>query len=163
MGWFQPATPANFIGLSRLAKIDFCFLNGLRFAHPTKVFHFPDTKSDSSCIVRPRGTDISQRDPTPIKLTRVYSSITPRSLPGWDTIAELLPIRSSHIVHVTRATNRGILGCITCGNYEIPCFVGAEEFPDLELSTLMGTSIAVSVVAHHPEERRIEFEPLSRT
>jgi hypothetical protein len=54
---------------------------------------------------------------------------------------------------------RGILGCISCGESEFPCFIDAKNFSNRDLSSFIGESISVKVVAHHPDQKRIEFKP----
>ena len=89
------------------------------------------------------------------------------TLPPWAEIEKLLPIGSCHFVKFANViddntrgkSQRGVFGCITCGESDFPCFIDADAFSNRELSSLIGETISVTVVAHHPDQKRIEFKP----
>ena len=100
-------------------------------------------------------------------MTRLKARVTGSTVPPWDVIVALLPVKSQHVTSITRVLNQtsndkhiqGVLGTVSCGDYEFPCFIDADHFPDTDLSTLVGQSLTVTVVSHHPDERRLEFRP----
>lgn len=67
-------------------------------------------------------------------MTRLKTLATGSTVPLWDVIVALLPIKSQHVTFITRVLDQtshgehihGVLGTVTCGEHEFPCFIDAE-------------------------------------